>query len=101
MPNHIPEPAIGAPYWHCCAKVSHIKAPGAIYAIAFIVRPVRPNVGFIFAPVSGVVEDKSITSQDFKERKRRPERSRPLLGEEARGNRPLASPVWLQTTVNK
>ncbi len=31
----------------CCTKVSHRKAPGAMSAMAFIVRPVRPRVGFM------------------------------------------------------
>ena len=47
MPNHIAEPAIGAPVWAWRANVSHRNAPGAIRAIAFTVRPVRPNVFFI------------------------------------------------------
>jgi hypothetical protein len=31
----------------CATKVSHRNAPGAISAIAFIVKPVRPRVAFI------------------------------------------------------
>src|SRR2546421_192271 len=47
MPNHMSDPAIGAPVWHCGANVSHRKAPGAISAMAFMVSPVKPSVGFI------------------------------------------------------
>jgi hypothetical protein len=37
------------------AKVSHRKAPGAMSAIAFIVKPVKPRVGFISTGVvSGI-----------------------------------------------
>jgi hypothetical protein len=35
-------------------NVSHKNAPGAISAIAFIVNPVRPNVGFISACSSAI-----------------------------------------------
>src|ERR1035441_10778451 len=45
MPIHI-EGAV-APAAACPAKVSHRKAPGALSAIAFIVRPVKPTVDFI------------------------------------------------------
>src|SRR5215472_8119697 len=45
MPIHM-EGAV-APAAACPAKVSHRKAPGAMSAIAFIVRPVRPRVDFI------------------------------------------------------
>ena len=48
MPNHMAQPAIGWPYCHCCAKVSQRNAPGAISAMAFIVRPVSPKVFFIW-----------------------------------------------------
>jgi hypothetical protein len=47
IPSHIAEPADGAPYADCSANVSHKNAPGAISAMAFDVRPVRPSVGFI------------------------------------------------------
>ena len=36
-----------APVFAWIAKVSHRKAPGAISAIAFMVRPVKPNVACI------------------------------------------------------
>ncbi len=45
MPIHM-EGAV-APVAPWIANVSQRKAPGAISAIAFIVRPVRPSVGFI------------------------------------------------------
>ncbi len=45
MPIHI-EGAV-APVAAWITNVSQRNAPGAISAIAFIVRPVRPNVGFI------------------------------------------------------
>ena len=48
MPNQMAEPAMGAPYCDCWANVSHRNAPGAIRAMAFMVRPVRPNVFFIW-----------------------------------------------------
>src|ERR671934_219763 len=54
MPNHMLMPAKGAPVSDCGANVSHRKAPGAISAMAFIVRPVRPRVGFIL----GASDDK-------------------------------------------
>ena len=47
MPNHMAQPAMGAPYRDCIWKVNHRKAPGAIRAIAFIVRPVRPSVPLV------------------------------------------------------
>ena len=47
MPIHIAEPADGAPYADCSSNVSHKNAPGAISAMALLVSPVRPNVGFI------------------------------------------------------
>jgi hypothetical protein len=43
-----------APAADCPAKVSHRKAPGAMSAIAFIVNPVKPNVGFISADASAI-----------------------------------------------
>src|ERR1039458_5773503 len=46
-PIHMDEPAMGAPYKGCPCSVSPRNAPGAISAIALIVRPVRPSVGFI------------------------------------------------------
>src|SRR5262244_1768874 len=47
IPNHIPCAAIGAPYEDCMKNVSHRNAPGAIRAIALIVKPPRPNVGLV------------------------------------------------------
>src|SRR5579883_2392103 len=44
IPNHM-EGAV-TPVFAWIAKVSQRKAPGAINAMAFIVRPVRPKVGF-------------------------------------------------------
>src|SRR5208282_1077792 len=52
MPIHI-EGAV-APAAACPAKVSQRKAPGAISAIAFIVRPVKPTVDFISAEFSAI-----------------------------------------------
>src|SRR5579863_8150419 len=37
-------------------KVSQRKAPGAISAIAFAVRPVKPNVGFIVGSLFSAIE---------------------------------------------
>ena len=45
MPIHMEGAVAPAVAW--LAKVSHRKAPGAISAMAFIVRPVRPRVDFI------------------------------------------------------
>ena len=45
MPIHIDGPV--APVPACAAKVSHRNAPGAMSAMAFMVRPVKPKVGFI------------------------------------------------------
>src|SRR5215831_5433316 len=44
IPNHIAEPAIGAPYSDWIWYVSQRNAPGAMSAIALIVSPVRPSV---------------------------------------------------------
>src|ERR1017187_5656642 len=52
MPIHI-EGAV-APAAACPAKVSHRNAPGAISAIAFIVRPVKPTVDFISTEFSAI-----------------------------------------------
>src|SRR5437660_11905933 len=56
MPNHMSDPAMGAPYCDCMAYVSHRNAPGAISAMAFMVSPVRPRVGFIFGCCSGPLD---------------------------------------------
>src|SRR5579872_46173 len=52
MPIHIAGAV--APAAACPAKVSQRNAPGAINAIAFIVNPVKPNVGFISAGASAI-----------------------------------------------
>src|SRR5579872_3378484 len=52
MPIHIAGAV--APAAACPAKVSQRNAPGAISAIAFIVNPVKPNVGFISAGASAI-----------------------------------------------
>ena len=52
MPIHM-EGAV-APVAAWIANVSHRKAPGAISAMAFIVRPVRPSVAFISGAFSGI-----------------------------------------------
>src|SRR5689334_13511214 len=44
MPNHIPWAASGAPYADWMKNVSQRNAPGAMSAMAFDVRPVRPSV---------------------------------------------------------
>src|SRR5262245_30563032 len=43
----MPCAAIGAPYALCIKKVNHRNAPGAISAMALIVRPPKPNVGLV------------------------------------------------------
>ncbi len=50
MPIHMAGPVTPVVDW--MKKVSHRKAPGAISAMALLVRPVRPRVGFI-SPVVG------------------------------------------------
>jgi hypothetical protein len=52
MPIHI-DGAV-APAAACPAKVSQRKAPGAIRAMAFMVKPVRPRVFFISPVVSAI-----------------------------------------------
>jgi hypothetical protein len=52
MPAHI-EGAL-LPAAACPAYVSQRNAPGAISAIAFIVNPVKPRVGFISAGASAI-----------------------------------------------
>ena len=47
MPIHIDGPVTPVVAW--MKKVSQRKAPGAMSAMAFMVRPVRPTVGFISA----------------------------------------------------
>src|SRR5581483_377105 len=41
------QPASGAPYSDCSCRVSHRNAPGAIGAIALMVRPVKPSVALL------------------------------------------------------
>lgn len=41
------QPAKGAPYSDCSWNVSHRKAPGAISAMALMVRPVKPSVALL------------------------------------------------------
>src|ERR1700756_1553997 len=52
MPAHIAGAV--APAAACPAKVSQRNAPGAMSAIAFIVNPVKPNVGFISTASSAI-----------------------------------------------
>lgn len=52
IPIHIEGAVAPVPPW--IAKVSQRKAPGAISAIAFIVRPVRPKVAFISGALSAI-----------------------------------------------
>ncbi len=53
MPIHI-DGAV-APAAACLANVSHRNAPGAISAMAFMVSPVRPRVGFMVTVSSAMV----------------------------------------------
>jgi hypothetical protein len=53
MPIHIAGPV--EPAAACPAKVSQRKAPGAISAMAFIVKPVSPKVCFISVAFSAIV----------------------------------------------
>src|SRR5215472_11332490 len=52
MPSHMAGAV--APAAACPAKVSQRNAPGAMSAMAFIVSPVKPNVGFISADASAI-----------------------------------------------
>src|SRR5579863_7522875 len=52
MPIHIAGAV--APAAPCPANVSQRKAPGAISAMAFMVKPVKPSVGFISAGASAI-----------------------------------------------
>src|SRR5437667_12752594 len=52
MPIHIAGAV--APAAACPAKVSQRNAPGAMSAMAFIVSPVKPNVGFISTDASAI-----------------------------------------------
>src|ERR1017187_295040 len=54
MPAHMDGAVAPALPW--AAKVSHKKAPGAMSAIAFIVRPVRPKVGFIVTSALSAID---------------------------------------------
>jgi hypothetical protein len=53
MPIHIEGPVTPVVAW--MRKVSHKNAPGAINAMAFIVNPVKPNVGFISGAVCSAI----------------------------------------------
>jgi hypothetical protein len=53
IPIHIAGDVAPVPPW--IANVSQRKAPGAMSAIAFIVRPVKPRVGFISGPVFSAI----------------------------------------------
>src|ERR1039457_365052 len=52
MPIHIEGAVEPSAAWP--AKVSQRKAPGAISAMAFMVKPVKPSVGFISAGASAI-----------------------------------------------
>src|SRR5713226_9081136 len=52
MPIHIAGAV--APAAACPAKVSQRNAPGAMSAMAFMVNPVKPNVGFISTASSAI-----------------------------------------------
>src|SRR5215472_7322279 len=49
MPAHIAGAVL--PAVPCATKVSQRKAPGAMSAMAFMVKPVKPKVGFISGAV--------------------------------------------------
>src|SRR5579864_3019746 len=53
MPSHIAGPVTPVVAW--AKNVSHRNAPGAMSAIAFIVSPVKPNVGFISTGASAIL----------------------------------------------
>src|SRR5690349_4367702 len=55
MPAHIAGPV--APVVDWMKNVSHRNAPGAMSAIAFIVRPVRPRVGCSFGSLLSAMSD--------------------------------------------
>jgi len=52
IPSHIAGPVTPVVAW--IKKVSQRNAPGAMRAMAFIVRPVRPRVGFISTGASAI-----------------------------------------------
>src|SRR5215469_11427341 len=54
MPAHMAGAVL--PAVPCATNVSQRKAPGAISAIAFMVKPVKPKVGFISAAVFSAIE---------------------------------------------
>src|SRR5689334_19346477 len=54
MPIHIAGAVLPAVPW--ATNVSHRKAPGAISAMAFIVRPVNPSVGCISGAEFSAIE---------------------------------------------
>src|ERR1051325_2925581 len=53
MPDHMEGPVTPVLAW--MKKVSHRNAPGAMSAIAFIVRPVRPSVGCILTSLLSAI----------------------------------------------
>jgi hypothetical protein len=59
-------PVTPVPPW--MAKVNHKKAPGAISAMAFIVKPVSPNVGFISGELSAMYDLLNKKSTNLKNR---------------------------------
>src|ERR1022692_1565162 len=54
MPAHMDGAVAPAVPW--ATKVSQRKAPGAMSAMAFIVRPVRPRVGFIVGSALSAID---------------------------------------------
>jgi hypothetical protein len=55
MPVHMDGDVTSSAPW--IAKVSQRKAPGAMRAIAFMVNPVRPSVGFISGAVLSAIDN--------------------------------------------
>jgi len=53
MPSHMAGAVAPSVAWG--RKVSQRKAPGAISAMAFIVNPVKPSVGFILGAVVSAI----------------------------------------------
>jgi hypothetical protein len=53
IPIHIEGAVVPVVAW--MRKVSHRNAPGAISAMAFIVNPVKPKVGFISGAVDSAI----------------------------------------------
>src|SRR5215471_9505636 len=59
MPAHMAGAVL--PAVPCATNVSQRKAPGAISAIAFMVKPVKPKVGFISGAVLSAMESLSLS----------------------------------------